>query len=329
MASIKDVAKKAGVGVATVSRVLNENGYVSEQAKEKVQEAMKELNYTPNEVARQLYRKKVGIVAVLIPDVSQSFYGELTKNIETILFEHGYKTMICDTFKEKNSEQEYLSMLDRHVVDGIITGVHSLKVESYLKIKKPIVAFDRYLGKKIPVVEANHTDGGKRAAEILINCGCKKVLQFQGARIVKSPSHERHVEFERILRENGVEVILEELEWNSHDHEYFEKTTRMAMEKYADVDGVFGTDMLAAYAMKAAIKQGRQVPKDVKIVAYDGTFITEVTTPSMTTIVQPIQLIAQNLVEIICKMIEGETFENYSVKLDIDVREGESTKVNI
>ena len=102
MAGIRDVAKLAGVGVATVSRVLNESGYVSEETRKKILDAMEELDYIPNELARQLYHKKSGIIAVLMPDVSHPFFSELVKNIETMLYEHGYKTMLCDTFKEKN-----------------------------------------------------------------------------------------------------------------------------------------------------------------------------------------------------------------------------------
>ena len=154
MASIKDVAQKAGVGVGTVSRVLNNSGYVSDETREKIEEAMKNLQYTPNELARNLYHKKSGIIAVLVPTVEIPFFAELVHNIEAELYNEGFKIMLCNTDKAHNAELEYLDMLNRHIVDGVITGVHSLDVEEYKKIKKPIVAFDRYLGEDIPVLQS-------------------------------------------------------------------------------------------------------------------------------------------------------------------------------
>ncbi len=325
MASIKDVAKEAGVGVATVSRVLNESGYVSADTKDKILKAMKKLNYTPNELARQLYRKKVGTVAVLMPDVAHPLFGELTRDIETFLYEKGYKTMICNTFKAENSEQEYLSMLDKQIVDGIITGVHSLQIEAYLNIDKPIVAFDRYLGKAIPVVGANHVEGGKTAAKLLVDSGCTKVLQFVGSKSVDAPTHDRHIEFEKYMKKNNIEVISIELEWNKHNSEYFESTTEKIMNQYPDVDGVFGTDMLTIYAMKTALKQNKKIPEELKIVSYDGSYITEAMTPSITSVVQPVRLIAQNLVDMICKMIDGEKCLETRIQLATTVRIGETT----
>ena len=135
MASIKDVAQKAGVGVGTVSRVLNNSGYVSDETREKIEEAMKNLQYTPNELARNLYHKKSGIIAVLVPTVEIPFFAELVHDIEAELYNEGFKIMLCNTDKAHNAELEYLDMLNRHIVDGVITGVHSLDVEEYKKIK--------------------------------------------------------------------------------------------------------------------------------------------------------------------------------------------------
>ncbi len=227
MASIKDVAQKAGVGVGTVSRVLNNSGYVSDETREKIEEAMKNLQYTPNELARNLYHKKSGIIAVLVPTVEIPFFAELVHNIEAELYNEGFKIMLCNTDKAHNAELEYLDMLNRHIVDGVITGVHSLDVEEYKKIKKPIVAFDRYLGEDIPVVTVDHKEGGRLAAEILLKNGCKKIVHFRGATAVESPYHERHFEFARIMKEQGVECFDYELAWNKFDLEYYKYAVKV------------------------------------------------------------------------------------------------------
>lgn len=325
MASIRDVAKKANVGAATVSRVLNNSGYVSEETRQKIEDAMKELNYTPNELARQLFYKKTGIVAVLVPTVGHPFFSDFVDKIEEELYKKGYKTMVCNTIKEENAELDYLDMLNRHIVDGVISGVHTLE-EEYRKIKKPIVALDRYFGEEIPVVTSNHTKGGQLAAEILIKNGCKNVLQFRGALKVGSPYHERHQEFERVMRECGVKVTNFELSWNRFEEEYFESVIRNILQENDKYDGVFGVDVAAILYMNEAKKRGMKIPDDVRIVSYDGTVITRLTSPLMTSIVQPVSELASECVRLIDEMINGKKYQNKKIVLDVSIQNGDTTK---
>lgn len=327
MAGIKDVAKRASVGVGTVSRMLNNSGYVAEETREKIELAMRELNYTPNELARNLYHKRTGIIAVLVPNVSNPFFAEFVDYVEAELYEAGYKMMLCNTVKASNAELEYLDMLNRHIVDGVITGVHSLDVEEYRKIHKPIVALDRYLGEHIPVVAVDHREGGRLAAEVLIRNGCKKVLHFRGSTAVESPYHERHFEFERVMKEHHIETYSYELEWNRFDSEYYREAVEDVFAKEIDFDGVFAVDWLAIECMNETIRRHRKVPRDVKFVAYDGTFITDVVEPKMTAVVQPIQGLAKESVRLLSNLISGKTYRNKEVVLGVQVREGNTTLV--
>ena len=179
MAGIKDVAKLAGVGVGTVSRMINESGYVSIDTRAKIESAMKELNYTPNELARNLYYKKSGIIAVLVPNVLNPFFAQFIDCVEGELHRAGFKIMLCSTLKDVKSEAEYLDLLNRHIVDGVIAGMSSLDESEYSRIQKPVVALDRYLGEYIPVVTVDHKEGGRLAAEVLLASGCKKILHFR------------------------------------------------------------------------------------------------------------------------------------------------------
>lgn len=123
---IQDVAKKANVGVGTVSRVLNNNRYVSEKTRKKVEAAIEELQYTPNELARNLYHKKTNTIAVIVPDISNPFYSSLVNEIEQYLRMQGYKTLLCNTVGEKTNEALYLNMLERNMVDGVLTSNQSI-----------------------------------------------------------------------------------------------------------------------------------------------------------------------------------------------------------
>ena len=325
MAGIKDVAKKAGVGVGTVSRMLNDSGYVADDTRKKIEIAMRELNYTPNELARNLYHKRTGIIAVLVPNVSHPFFSEFVNYAEAELYKIGYKMMLCNTKKADNAELEYLDMLNRHIVDGVITGVHSLNVEEYKKIRKPIVALDRYIGENIPVVAVNHKEGGRLAADTLIQNGCKKILHFKGSIVVESPYHERHFEFDRIMKKNNIETLTYELEWNRFDSEYYRQVIHEISVKCMDFDGVFAVDRMAIECMNEAIRNHRKVPRDVKIVAYDGTFITELVEPQMTAVVQPIEKLAEESVRLLNDLIKGVKYKNKQIMLEVTLRKGNTT----
>lgn len=327
MASIRDVAKEAGVGTGTVSRFLNGSGYVSEEAGAKIEEAMKKLDYTPNELARNLYHKKTGIIAVLVPNVSNPFFSEFVEFAEAELYRYGYKIMLCNTDKESNAELEYLDMLRRHIVDGVITGVHSLDVEVYKKIQKPIVALDRYLGEDIPIVSVNHKKGGRLAAETLIANGCKKILHFKGATEVESPYHERHYEFERVMKEHHISTTCYEIEWNRFDFGYYREAVKDIFSKKIEFDGVFGGDGPAIECMNETIRSHRKVPRDVKFVSYDGTYITELVEPRMTAIVQPIEGLAKESVRLIHRLISGRVYKDKNVVLEVELRKGNTTIV--
>lgn len=327
MAGIKDVAKRACVGVGTVSRMLNNSGYVAEETREKIENAMRELNYTPNELARNLYHKRTGIIAVLVPNVSNPFFAEFVDYVEAQLYKAGFKMMLCNTVKASNAELEYLDMLNRHIVDGVITGVHSLDVEEYRKIHKPIVALDRYLGEHIPVVAVDHKEGGRLAAETLIENGCKKVLHFKGSTAVESPYHERHYEFDRIMEKHHIETYSYELEWNRFDSEYYREAVEDVFSKAIEFDGVFAVDWLAIECMNETIRRHRKVPRDVKFVAYDGTFITEIVEPKMTAVVQPIEGLARESVRLLMDLISGKEYKNKQVLLGVQMRKGNTTIV--
>ena len=327
MASIKDVAKLANVGPATVSRVINNNGYVSEDARERVNQAIDALNYTPNELARNLFRSRAGLIGILVPDITHPFFSTYVRYAERELYQHGYKVMLCNTAEGSSAELEYLNMLDRRIVDGIITDVHTLNVEEYKNIQKPIVALDRYLGKNIPVVSSDHREGGRLAAETLIRNGCKRVLHFKAAERFEAPFLERHTEFDRVMSERGVEVVPFEIEWNEFQQDYFKAAIASLFQKGFDYDGVFGGDLPAIECMNQCLKHQIRIPEDVKIVAYDGTFAVEIASPRLTAVIQPVEELAKTSVEILMEMMNGTMPAGNHVRIPVSVRKGETTIV--
>lgn len=327
MAGIQDVAKHAKVGVGTVSRVISENGYVSEKTRQKVLAAIAELDYKPNELARNLLLNRTNIIAVIIPDITNPFFAALVNEIEKELRTYGYKTMLCNTVGKKTNEQAYLDMLERNMVDGILTGTHTLDMEIYRRVKRPIVAFDTPpLAEGMPVITVNHREGGRLAAEALVQSGCKEVLQFTDRQVEGFPFIERHDEFRRVMKEAGIAAHDYIVAWNEFNYEYFSAIVADCFQKYPDIDGIFGTDQLVLYFMKYAVQNGKSIPDDVCVVAYDGTSILDLVYPPVTAIVQPIKELARAGVGQLLNIIKGEKAKESCIELNVAFRKGMTTK---
>lgn len=326
MASIRDVARKAGVGVGTVSRVLNGTGYVSADTKKKIENAIDELEYKPNELARNLFRNRTGIVGILVPDLDHPFFSSYVRQTEAALYEMGYKTLIGNTIGISNREREFLDMLDRNMVDGIITGSHTLDGDEYLKRKKTIVSLDRDFGAEIPMVGSDHVTGGEMAADILIKNKCKKVLNISGV-APDIAANDRHAIMETILTEHGVEVVDVIMEWNKFGHEDYWEIAAEAMRKCGGVDGVFGADQPALYYMNLAMEAGKKIPEDLKVVTYDGTDITKLCYPRATSICQNIKLLAELSANSVVDLIENRRPVPHKQIIPVEVRQGQTTLV--
>ena len=330
MAGIQDVAKKAGVGIGTVSRVINNNGYVSEETRQKVERAIEELNYTPNEIARNLIQNRTNIIAIIVPDVAYPFFADLTSEIEKSLREYGYKAMICNTSEQQSNEQAYLDMLTRNMVDGILTATHSLNNENYLKIHKPIVSFDTIeVYGEIPVITVNHKKGGKMAAQELLDAGCHKIIQF---RDMEMPEHfsffERHEEFERVVKKSDAECINVYVKWNDFDNSNTENYVEECLRKYPDADGIFATDTTVLRYMKMAQLRGVKIPEQLKLVAYDGSSIIDTAFPTVTVVAQPIKKLARSGVKLLIDIINGKKPDKYRICHSVKLIKGMTTSIN-
>lgn len=326
MSSIQEVAKKAGVGVGTVSRVINDSGYVSEKTRKKVEEVIEELNYKPNELARNLFRNRTNIVAVITPAIGNPYYATLCSEVENRLRKYGYKTMLCNTIGEATNEEAYLEMLERNMVDGIITGTHTLNYSSYKKIKGPIVGFDTpKLNDDILIVTVDHEKGGKLAAKALIESGCKEVLQFTDATTKNYPFIKRHKAFAKEIKKAGLICREYKPKMDNFEEKFIQENIDEAFSMYPNVDGVFATDTHALLYMKKALSMGMRVPQDLKVVAYDGTFILNTAYPSPSAIVQPIDKLAKVAVDSLHAIINGEKVDRKTKVLDIEFRQGMTT----
>lgn len=323
MIKLTDVAKKAGVSPTTVSRVLNNRGYISNKTKEKVEKAIKELNYHPSDIARSLSGRSTGLIGLIFYDTSHPFFGELISKLETQLFEKGYKTILCNSANSPKKEQRYLDMLDANKVDGIISGTHNLGIKEYKRIQAPIVSFDRNLAPNIPVISSNNYEGGTLATKYLINSGAKNIHIINSHVISHNPTDERTQAYFDLMKENNLIPHEHSIAFSLAPNIKREIIRKILLEE--KIDGLFCTDDLTAIlAYESAIDLNIAVPKDLRIVGYDGTKFVRNYFPKLTTIKQPLEDISSLLVETLIYEIEGHNKkapENYQLPVNLIVGE--------
>ena len=175
--SIKEIAELSGVSVATVSRVINNNGRFSEETRKKVLDIIEKYDYTTNMAAKSLRVSKSNTIGVIVPDINNLFFAELVLEIEKFFFKHGYSVFICNTGQNEVKEKEYFKSLDSKLVDGIICiSSNFVNPSQILKRNIPVVYLNNTDMKEYYCVECNHYDGGFRATEELIKKGCKRIV---------------------------------------------------------------------------------------------------------------------------------------------------------
>lgn len=330
MASIKDVAKVAGVSVTTVSRVMNNRGYISKETRRKVEKAMEMIDYHPNEIARALQKNQSYFIGIIVPDSNHPFFSDLIKYVEMSANEKNYKLLVCNSLEDPDKEANYISMLRQNRVDGIIMCSHTMDIESYKKVPFPIVSFDRLVSPNIPCVGSDNYRGGELATEHLIGRGCKRLLHISGPLGLDMLSNRRRDAFVITCMKHGIAYDIIEGAHNKLTFDYFWSfiAEKLPPDKLGEYDGVFCSNDIVAYALYIYAQQhGIRVPEDFKIVGYDyHSFTRMLQNPKLTTIMQPSDRIGGMLTNTLIRMIEnteGELINNTTV--DITLIQGETT----
>lgn len=319
MATIKDVAKRSGLGTSTVSRYFNKTGFVSSESEAKILEACKELNYVPNALARAFKTKKTYTTCLILPTISNLFFPELAITIEQTCIKRGYKVILCNTNEDASLEKLYLEMIQQSYVDGVIVATGE---RMYAKFSPniPIVFLDRVDSnmKKFSIVTSDHLDGAKQASEYLIKTGCKKMLFVQPNKKY-GPARLRKQGFEKVMSEHHMEhtcITLEDLSDVEFD--------KLIKEGY---DGALAwNDYAAAKFLELCRNRGIKVPEDMQLIGYDDIPIAKFLYPKLTTISQPLDLLGKYAAEILINKIEGKITDEMSIVLENKLVVRQSTK---
>ena len=322
MPTIKDVAKKANVSVATVSRVINNTGYVNHETRKIVQDVIEELNYVPNELARSLFRKKSNIIGLIVPHISTYFFAELIESLEDAITKKGYKLMIFNSKDDIELEKKYINVFSQYNIDGIILVANSKCIKSYMNLKIPMLTIDHIIDKSIPSITSDNVQGGELAARKLVSTGAKTIIPLRG-RIVLITVVDRSRGFYQVMDEHNIDVRSFDLDFRTPDL----KDIEMFIRKHPDVDGVFcSSDIIAIYVISVLKELGYEIPKDVQVIGFDDIELCKVLIPKLTTIAQPIVDIGVSSIDILIKLVEKKTIDELHSVLPVYLVERESTK---
>ncbi len=328
MATIVDVARLAGVTPTTVSRVINNRGYISEKTKKRVHEAMDELGYQPNEIARSLTKQKSNTIGVIVPHISHPYFAKLISNLENEAAKKDYKIILCNSKEKAEKEKQYLDMCKSNRVAGII--ICSGNVESN-KINTggiPVVLLEKNFEEGKLGIQCDNYQGGKLATEHLIECGCKKILHLSGVIDEEMPADNREKAFIDVCSKNEIEYFIKKYDIDTYNQMNYYDYIKAALNEIEGVDGIFASsDLIAAQVIQVCNEIKIRIPEDIKLVGFDDVDISQLTTPRITTVYQPIKEMARLSIELIdAKYNNIEVNEKTILPIKLIIRESTVNK---
>ncbi|AOM41826.1 ribose operon transcriptional repressor RbsR [Xenorhabdus hominickii] len=292
MATMKDVARLAGVSTSTVSHVINDNRYVSENVKKKVNAAIEELNYAPSALARSLKIKQTKTIGMLVTTSDNSFYFEVVRGVERNCYERGYSLILCNTEGDSKRMLRSIETLLQKRVDGllIMCSEHQLISKEFLLRYPfvPMVTMDwSPFDVSSDVIKDNSLLGGELATNYLINRGLRKIACIAGPQD-KTPARQRLAGYRKAMRDAGLEILNGYEIYGDFEFAGGLSSMQRLLQLSEPPEAVFaGNDAMAIGAYQALYQAGLSVPHDVSIIGYDDIAIAPYLTPPLTTIHQP------------------------------------------
>ena len=325
MTTIRDVAKLADVSVATVSRVINDKGYVNKDTKNRVEAAIQALDYRPNDVARSLFKGKSKMIALFVPDIKNPFFPELARAVEDISNQHGYTFILCNTDNNNKKEITYLQALSQKSIDGIILVSSTMSSTQMKGIKVPMIALDRKMESDLISVTVNNREGARQAVQYLKQTGCQRIAHIAGPETVSSAIHRLGGYVDEV--KNDAWFTSHYIRAGDYSMDKAFEETKQLLEIEPDVDGIFvANDVMGVGVLKAIKALNKRVPKDISVISFDGIELGTITTPSLTTMAQPIYHIGKRAAEILIQKIEHPKTKVQSEEYEVTLTIRESTR---
>lgn len=327
--TIKDVAKKAGVSISTVSRVINDSKPVTNEVKQRVLAVIKETGYVPNPLARSLVTKRSQLIGVIVPEVTDTFSAEVLNGIEEISKMYNYDILLANTYSEKDLIEKNINLLRAKQVEGIVmisTNLDDDTVETLENIGIPVVHiskttkdFDIY---KVSIQNAPAT---RDMTKFLIEKGHKNIALMVTSAHVYGLADERLKGYKEALEEKGIEYDERYVKSCGVSYDDGYKSTIELLDQDLKLDAIFATsDDAALGAINACFDKGLSVPGDISVAGFNDVKLAKIFRPKLTTVYQPLFDMGAVAIRMIVKMIKGQEIEEKKVELPYRIIERES-----
>ncbi|WP_432667223.1 LacI family DNA-binding transcriptional regulator [Wukongibacter baidiensis] len=319
MANIRQVAKQAGVSVATVSRVLNHPEAVSIKTKEKVLAVMEEMNYTPNGIARSLALNRTSTIALLIPNILNPLYPQVAKGIEDVAHQKGYNLLLCNTEEDEEKEKEYIEMLLEKRVDGFILISSFLERQDIDKIKNRNTSIVMIGSCKenidVDIVYTDYLKGAYQATQHLIDLGYKRIAHISGP-LKGMESREKLMGYERALKEIEINTSEDYIVEGDNEIEGGYLAAKQLLQLEKPPKAIFAAnDLMAIGAIDAIKDSGLKIPDDIAIVGFDNIRMSALVEPKLTTISQPVYKMGLIAARLLVDNIENGDEEEFKQRI--------------
>lgn len=327
--TIYDVAKEAGVSIATVSKVINGKGKISQARRAEIMRVIERLKYQPSVIAAALTNKKTFTLGLLIPDISNPFFGEIARAVEDQGQRHGYSVVICSTDNQDERAQRYISLLYQKSVDGLIigTGIEDKDILRRLADKSfPVALIAREMpALSVPTVLVDDFIGGFLAATHLLKLGHSRFGVL--AENMKVPSSRERVRgFKRAVEDAGLVIFedcIQACEYRMDDGRG--KALGLLSLKHPPTALFCCSDLLAVGALQAAAQLKIHVPDQVSVISFDNTVLASVMSPALTAVSQPIEHMGKLAVDLLVKELNKELPVKQRIVLSPEIVIREST----
>jgi DNA-binding LacI/PurR family transcriptional regulator len=321
MANIKQVAKRAGVSSATVSRVLAGSAPVTEAYRDRVLQAVAELGYRPNRIASNLRRQQSQTVGVVVADIGNPHFSELLRTVEAAAYTQGYRVLLCNTDDQAEKQRSYLEVLAAERVQGVILAPsepNGTEIGELWDLGIPVVAFDRSVTEhRTDAVIADNVEGVRRATELLLDAGHTRVGFISGSAGLQS-GDERLVGYEQAMRSRGLEPHVASGDF------HIVPAQAAAELLLTSGDGLTGlvvaNNLMTIGALRAIRTHGLRIPEDIAIVTIDDPYWAEFVEPPLTAFAQPVRRMAESAFSLLLERIEGTRSQAKTVVYGFDLR---------
>jgi LacI family transcriptional regulator len=313
--TIRDVAKRAGVAPTTVSRVVNNSGYVSDATRDRVETAIQELGYVPNRLARSLRLKRTHTLALVVSDITNPFWTTVVRGVEDAAQAAGFNVILCNTDESEAKQEQYLDVLLQKRVDGIllVPACASAELVDWIRNQTiPVVVLDRRVdGAQVDTVRGDSEDGAYRLVRHLISLGHQHIAVLSGPRDV-STAEDRVAGYRRALAEDGLQVQPAWVQYGAFSQASGYDMARRVLASSPSPTALFAVNnFIAVGAFRALQEVGLRVPEDVSVVSFDGLTSELVIEPFLTVADQPAHEMGQRAAELLLARLSGSAPNGY------------------